>query len=76
MEIKTFNCICCGAEIKAINPEEFTSGDKLESWMWDGGTVGKISMPYGSRLDGGVYYIGICDDCIEKKDEDGLIFLE
>lgn len=74
MKIKSFKCICCGVEIEPINSEDFNpNNDKLESWMWNGGTVEKITMPYGSNLDGSSYYIGICDDCIENKLEDEII---
>ena len=80
--MKTFKCICCGAEIKPLLSETY---DKLivedsdepkmeiENWMWHGGTVEKICMPYGSKLDGDYYYIGICDNCIEEKVKEGII---
>ena len=72
--MRSYKCVCCGFE---INPIEFGSTETVnidyqdyipEEGMWDGGGVQKIIMPYGSRLDSNVYYIAICDDCIE----DGL----
>ena len=37
-----------------------------ESQMWDNGDVMALHCGYGSRFDGTMGYIGICDDCIEK----------
>ena len=67
--MKTFKCVCCGFEIKPIDSKYVD----LEHGMWDGGTVEKIYMPYGSLLDGDIYILGICDDCIIKKTEEGTI---
>ncbi len=58
-------CLCCGSQIlkdghspKALSPE---------NCMWMGGMVGKIHAGYGSKLDGNVYIIAICDKCAIKK---------
>jgi hypothetical protein len=71
--METFKCICCGFEIRPIMPEHVKDQDKPEEWMWNGGTVERIHMPYGSVLDMNTYIIGICDTCIEKKVEEGII---
>jgi len=64
--IKSRICIKCGKEIKSINP---TTKSKPENSMWLDGIVGKVSAGYGSELDGDMYIIAICDDCIrENKD--------
>ena len=68
----SIKCICCGFEIKPIM-SEFNDDLKPEQGMWDGGTVEKIYMPYGSSLDGDIYYIGLCDSCIGKKVKEGII---
>lgn len=65
-------CICCEKEIRPTDlgmyePEEF------EQQMWDGGTVDKLYMPYGSRFDGKVFLIAICDDCVEEKSKERII---
>jgi len=72
---KWMKCIVCGVEIKPLDlghyePEEF------EQQMWEGGTVDKLYMPYGSRLDGNVYILAICDDCVETKCKEGIIKLK
>ena len=70
--MKTYNCICCGFEIKPVYPE-LHSPTKSENGMWVGGTVEMINMPYGSELDGDSYIIAICDMCIESKYRNGII---
>jgi hypothetical protein len=54
------NCVKCGSEIKPLLEEDYG--------MVDRGVVDNISAGYGSRYDGDVVQIGICDDCL-----DGLI---
>lgn len=66
-------CICCGFEIKRLHADMVSKEDKPEVGMWDGGTVERIGMPYGSKLDGDIYIIGICDGCI-KKNKDRVIY--
>jgi len=69
---KEFPCIVCGNPIKILDMGYYDAIE-LEQNMWDGGTVDPIYMPFGSRLDGRSYYIGLCDDCVEKKEKDGGI---
>lgn len=56
-------CVCCEKEIKKLD------GLKDKDWegMWDGGIVEKISAGYGSLLDGDMYVLAICDDCVRRK---------
>ncbi len=63
------NCIFCNCKIKLLDKDFYETDEKFnpESAMWDGGTVKKISMGYGSILDGNIYLIAICDKCIEKN---------
>ena len=59
-------CIKCGKEIKNFDP---TTKFKPENGIWFDGIVSKISAGYGSNLDGDMYIIAICDDCIrDNKD--------
>jgi hypothetical protein len=71
-DIKEFPCIVCGTPIKIMDLPSYDP-EKLEQNMWDGGTVDPIYMPYGSRLDGRSYYIGLCDECVEKKEKEKSI---
>ena len=58
-------CFKCNKEIKPLYTEEHN--DKPESEMWNNGIVDKISAGYGSKHDGSMYIITICDDCIESQ---------
>ena len=72
--MKSIKCICCGFEIKRLAMDMVSKEDKPEVGMWNGGTVERIAMPYGSQLDGGIYIVGICDECI-KKNKDRVIYI-
>jgi hypothetical protein len=61
-----FYCIVCGKEIKPLYPDTLDY-NQFESNMWDGGLVTKVTAPYGSKFDSDIIFIGLCDDCIEKK---------
>jgi hypothetical protein len=70
--LKSYKCICCGFEIKPVQPELFDKmNSEINHWMWDGGVVTRINMPYGSSLDGDSYFIAICDNCVEKLHKEG-----
>lgn len=60
----SYNCICCGKEIKKLDG---LPKDKDWEGMWDGGIVERISAGYGSLLDGDMYVLAICDDCVKLK---------
>jgi len=59
------SCICCGKEIKKLDG---LPKDKDWEGMWNGGIVGRISAGYGSLLDGDMYVLAICDDCVKLKE--------
>jgi|GEM_PF-3180803 len=63
-------CICCGKIIKSLEPEEKNENYSKyhpHKTMWNGGIVQEIRAGYGSCHDGDIFYISICDDCIDKK---------
>jgi len=62
--MKSENCIKCGTEIVPLYPE--LNGNR-EKGMWANGVIDKIAANYGSKFDGGVFLIGICDKCIEDN---------
>ncbi len=66
MKIKIRYCAICNKAIKAIIPEHHDE-EKPEEGMWGGGIVDKIAAGYGSKLDGSMYIISICDECIESN---------
>lgn len=57
-------CIRCGKEVKLLYPE--MDNQILDSAMYDEGNVSEVYGGYGSSLDGDVYVIGICDDCLKQ----------
>lgn len=59
--IPPVTCVRCGKELESIDHEE-----KKTYGMVSGGVVGVLYAPYGSRNDGTIYQIGICDDCIDE----------
>ena len=59
------SCICCGKEIKKLDG---LPKDKDWEGMWNGGIVERISAEYGSVLDGDMYVLAICDDCVKLKE--------
>jgi len=61
-------CICCGKKITILDSIGQNSKPKL--CMWDDGMVAKIDAGYGSRNDGDMFYIAICDDCTKEKVKD------
>ena len=78
-------CICCDRMITYgdddLSEEDaiFTEIDKgkyrlkAENRLWTGGVVGNISGGYGSIHDGSKYVIGICDDCVTLKLNEGKL---
>jgi len=65
-----YNCVICNFEI--VNLEPSLTKDRPESGMYDGGVVDKISAGYGSRLDGNMHIIAICDNCLNEKTLAGI----
>jgi hypothetical protein len=74
---KSIDCVCCGFNIRKLYDSEVKDLDKYDPTieMWKSGFVSELSIGYGSCHDGDVFFMGICDGCIEKKSLDGtLIF--
>jgi hypothetical protein len=46
---------------------------KPESQIWSLGVVEKMSAPYGSCHDGDIFYLGICDDCVDEGYKNGRL---
>lgn len=61
MKFRNPVCIICKKELKKVS---ITSAEEYD--MIDGGILGKLSAGFGSRKDGFIFQIGICDGCIEK----------
>ncbi len=74
------NCICCGAKIELVGLNNYKNSDEFfddhtksnvkydpTSQMWSGGSVERLVTGYGSRHDGSIFYIGICDICIDSN---------
>lgn len=58
-------CICCGFIVRHLMDEDTSSPPT--SAMWDSGVVFKDGAGYGSSLDGDIYLIAVCDDCLKVK---------
>lgn len=58
-------CIVCDKEIKCLydNPAD----EELEGLL-NGGITGILYAGYGSKLDGDIYVIAICDECVKEKE--------
>ncbi|MEK6829036.1 MAG: hypothetical protein AABY15_02835 [Nanoarchaeota archaeon] len=63
-------CICCDKKIKPIHAETTRFP---QSGMYHGGTVDKISAGYGSNVDGDMFIIALCDECIERLKKESKI---
>lgn len=57
-------CIRCDRPIQKIDG---MANDKEWQGMWMDGIVEKVSATYGSSLDGDMFVIAVCDDCIQTK---------
>ena len=58
------NCVVCDKPIKRIMT---LPNDTDWQGCWNGGIVNKISAGYGSLLDGDMFILAICDECVKKK---------
>jgi len=67
--------VCISCQEKEISPLKFSKIDPLgqEHMSWDNGVVFLVSCGYGSRYDLDSFYMGICDNCIEKLDRIGIL---
>jgi hypothetical protein len=71
---KSIKCICCSQKIKPL--DRISDKENLENNMWRDGEVGTIMPGYGSRYDMTLFYIGICDDCIEEKLKEKVLVIK
>jgi len=59
-----------------LNGKEFdVNDDKFDPLheMVNGGTITEISFGYGSKHDGDIFYMGICDKCTTEKFQNGTL---
>jgi hypothetical protein len=70
----SYPCIVCGKEVKLLYSgdinvmnDENSRFKNPESQMWNDGTIFQAGCGYGSLLDGSIYLIAVCDDCLSKK---------
>jgi hypothetical protein len=68
----SMKCLICGKTLKKLS----VSNSPPEEDMWREAIVHRISGGFGSRHDMTEFVIGICDDCIDLKIEDGKLELE
>ena len=81
-------CICCDKTISLlfaddkVNEEDivFKKEEKNSKLLtaaanecWLNGTIGFLSCGYGSSFDGDQIILALCDDCLEKKRNLGVI---
>jgi hypothetical protein len=75
------NCICCGKKIELLDKVQGVPEDEIiiddtydpEDQLWNNGVLQKLSAGYGSSLDGDIFYLGICDSCIEEGYRNGRL---
>lgn len=73
---KDFKCVVCEKDIKRLHPNDFNANGDPVSDMYNGGIVERISAGYGSRLDGNLHVLAICDECVNEKTLKGVIIFE
>lgn len=71
-----YRCISCGEKIYLMFPE--SDPDKIkdidvDNEPWVDGFVGTINVGYGSKYDGDVMGLGVCDDCVRILREQGKL---
>lgn len=55
-------CIVCEKELNILYPER-----NISDTLVNGGLIERISASFGSKFDGTMFEITICDDCIQDK---------
>jgi len=73
-KVQVIKCICCSQEIKPL--DRISNKKDIEQNMWCDGEVSTIMPGYGSRYDMTLFYIGICDDCIEEKLKEKVLVIK
>jgi len=74
-DIQSFECVSCGFEIKMGDPLSYRESFKFEELIFDGGVIEKMYAGFGSKYDGDIFYLAICDECIKKKKKQGRILI-
>lgn len=83
-------CICCGTKIKPLQDSKHEEGKILvcnengkyelishpDRIKWSGGLVDTVTAPFDSDFQGDIYLIAVCDSCIEKSLNKGLLKLK
>lgn len=64
-------CVCCGTEVLRVMGSP--NGAPPEQDAWDGAVVDRIAAGFGSRYDTSTFLVALCDPCIAKKIEDGVL---
>ena len=67
-----FKCICCDKDIKELDTP--LPAGKAWQGMYSNGIVDTISAGYGSKLDGDMFCIAVCDKCINQKTLEGKTY--
>lgn len=66
LKVKNPVCLLCGKELNSLYDDY---------GMVDGGIVDHLYAPFGSRHDGSVYQIALCDGCIDDLEKKKRISL-
>ena len=69
-------CICCSKSLIILDDDDKMSAEHVASVMWNRATVDMLQPGFGSDQDLSTYAIGICDDCLGKKIEEGIAILD
>lgn len=83
LDLKKFtfiNCICCGYKIelshRGLTDDEIfqdLENYRPDDQMWNNGALEVVRPGYGSSNDGDVFYLGICDTCIDNGYKNGRL---
>jgi hypothetical protein len=66
-------CVVCKENVDSIHDPEGVTIVNVNHSNFGDGIAGRIEAGYGSTLDGNMYMIAICDNCVRKADADGRI---
>lgn len=66
-------CIVCKTAVDVIHHPEGVTITCVNNVNFGGGIASRFEAGYGSTLDGNMYMIAVCDDCVRKADRDGRI---
>lgn len=68
---RKYKCIICGIEVKPLNIVDVDVEDHER--MIDKGIVFRLTMGYGSDLDGDMFTCALCDECIKLMRSSNII---